>query len=338
MSITSGVFDETVLLNVQARADQLMFDDRIKQQYIPQINVLNAIRAVQTANISFPKVKTQNVEINWINTCGLTVDDNTPCTIDPVQPSTNSETKAIAWNKTVQFSVSEDDLKDNQYWIDDFVPRMFLKADKELAEAFAQYAMGRVDSFRGENKNTVGKGVVSGLDTFIQASYWTPAIVSYFNRTAILNRLTSPVFLSGNNLFEQVDQAAFMAANANGKGDFIAWNSLKMYFDLFNVDVVTDPLLKTYMLSMGSLAMANWYKNPLVPEAVNIEAFNTRYSLPSRFLPGFYLDAYYKPICGGDDRIVHTWKVQLYADVFVNPEGCEEGNTGILSFVCGESL
>lgn len=336
MSTTPGVFDETLLLNIQATADQLLFDDRIKQQYVPQINVLNAIRAVQTANLSFPKVKTQNIDINWINTCGLECDDNTPCEITPTRPSTNSETKEVYWNKIVQFGISEDDVKDNQYWVDDFIPRMFLKADKELAECFAAYAMGRIDAFRGDNKNTVGKGVVSGLDTYIQAGYWTSAIVPYFNRTAILNRFTSPVFLSGNNLYEQMDFAQMMAANANGKGDYVAFNGLKMYFDLFNVDTVNDPLLKTYMLSMGSLAMANWYKNPLVPEQVNVDAFNTRYRIPSRFIPGFYYDVYYKPLCDGDDRIDHTWKVQLYADVFVNPEGCEEDNTGVLSFVCGE--
>lgn len=336
MSIVGGVFNETLLLNIQARADQLMFDDRIKQQFVPQINVLNAVRAVQTANLVFPKKQRNSIDINWTNYCDLECKENTACSFDPDEPSTNSENYEIDWERTVQFFVSEDDLKDNQYWIDDFIPKMFLKADKELSECFAAHAMQFIDDSRGDNKLTDGKGVVSGLDTYIQAGYWTPALVSYLRRAAIMNRFTDPKFLSGSNLWEQVDHAAFMAANANGKGDFVAWNSLPMYWDLFNVDTITTPDLKTYMLSTGSLAMANWYKNDTTPEAVNMYEYNTRYRIPSRFLPGWYFDVYYKPECDGNDRVKHIWKVQLHADIFLNPHGCEDDNTGILSFVCGE--
>ena len=52
MSTVAGVFSETLLRTLRAKADELMFDDRIKQQFVPQIGILDAIAAVQTAQIT----------------------------------------------------------------------------------------------------------------------------------------------------------------------------------------------------------------------------------------------------------------------------------------------
>jgi hypothetical protein len=90
------------------------------------------------------------------------------------------------------------------------------------------------------------------------------------------------------------------------------------------------------MMSLGSLALGNRYYNPEVPEVVN--GVFTRYRMESRFIPGLYMDVFYEPSCNGDDDLIkHDFKVKLQADLWNNPAGCDQDNTGILSFICGSA-
>ena len=147
-----------------------------------------------------------------------------------------------------------------------------------------------------------------------------------------MNQFTSPILLSGVNLYEQEYIAAAMAANANGKGDYILYGDMKLYFDLFNIDTVNDPDEKSYLISQGALALGNRALNPERPE--RLQDF-TRYKIRSQYLPMWY-DVYYDNECSSAyDLVKHNFKVKLTADVFNNPHGCTEHNTGVLSFVCG---
>jgi len=334
MSTTAGYFDETVLNNIRRKAGEIMFDDRIKQQYIPKYDILKAVQAVQTASV-YPSLarnkKKVSVDIMWENVCGLSAEDNVDCEIGGTESSTNLDTYTLTYEKVVNFSADENEFDDNEFDIESSIAKMFLTADKTLTESFAQYCTSQLEAFRGWNTlGTDGKGVWSSPDTYIAAAYWNADLAAYFARAAIDNRFTSPVMLSGKNLFEQMYVANAKSANANGKGDAILYGDMNMYFDLFNIDSVNDPDFKTYMLSMGSLAMAHRALHPDTPEV--LDPF-TRYKITSQFLP-FEYDVYYKTECVSD-RIKHSWKVKLVADLFNNPTGCDDNNTGVLSFVCG---
>jgi len=334
MSTTAGYFDETILNDIRVRATSIAFDDRIKQQYVANYDVLKAIESVQTAQLYTPasRIKDVDVEVIWQNVCGQTVEDNTTCVIGGSKSSTNIQEYSISYEKVVKFSEDEADFRDNEFDIQEAIAKQFAVADKNLTEDFAQYAVGRMEAFKGWNVLTDGKGTVSGADTYIPAAYWNADLVAYLNRAAIRNQFTSPTYVSGNNLYEQIFVANAKAANANGKGDAILWGGLKMYFDLFNIDTVNDPDLKTYMLSMGSLAMAYRTWNPINPEVVN--GVFTRWQMKSQYTP-FWYDVFYDADCTTYDQIQHNFKVKLRADVFNNPTGCDDNNTGVLSFVCG---
>lgn len=334
MSTIAGYFDETIMNDIRVKASEIMFDDRIKQQFIPKYNVVNAVSAVQTARV-FPNLKNSkdfDVEVIWENFCDYECEANVSCEVGGTKSSTNLETYAMTFVRQVVFSFDEQDFIDNDFSVN--VAKGMLKADKELTECFAQYAVAQIDSFAGNNAVTTGKGVVVGADTFIAAHYWNAALVSYFNRVGIMNRFTNPIMLSGNNLFEQVDWASYTVKNANDKADYYAFGDMNLYFDLFNVDTVNDPDLNTYLISMGALAMGSRAWNPSTPE--RLDPF-TRYKMPSRFLPGFEYDVFYNTECTTNDLVQHNFKVKLQADVWNNPHGCEEHNTGVLSFTCGES-
>ena len=334
MSTIGGSFSETELLQQRVSASAIMFDDRIKQQFIPQIEVLNAIKAVETATINaeFSRRKQYDVEIMWENFCDIAAvpcDDS--CDLGGAKSSTNAETKTLSCFKESKFSMSESDFIDNEF--DMNIAKSLLMADKSLVEAFAAYAVAQIESFKGVNGLTIGKGVVAGSETTILPSYWNSTLFAYFNRVAIMNKFTNPILLSGNNLYEAYYVANAMAGNSNGKGDINLFGGMPIMFDLINVDTVNSPDLKTYMLSRGSLAMVSKAFNPTVPEKA--QDF-TRYTMRSNFVPSLVYDVWYNNQCEANNarRLIHNWTVRLTADIFNNPAGCDLNNSGILSFQC----
>ncbi len=336
MSTIAGAFSETTLLEQRVMADAIFFDDRIKQQFIPQYNVVKAIAAAQTANVLTPtaRIKDVDVVVEWINTCDMACDTNTPCTIGGTKSSTNTESYALTYTRVVDFTASEADFITNDFDVNQSIAKQFLAADKLLTECFAQYAVAQLNAFAGVNETAPeGKGDIVGALTYIDAPYWNPALMAYFNRAAIMNRFSSPIMLSGNNLYESMFIANANANNEGKRDGAILYGSVPWYFDLFNIDSVNTPDYYTYMLSLGSVAMANKYYNPTSPQVVN--GVFTRYTMPSRFLPGFTFDVFYKPECDGADFVSHNYKVKLTADVFNNPVGCTQTNTGVLIFACG---
>lgn len=334
MSTIGGSFSETELLQQRVRASEILFDDRIKQQFVPQIEVLNAVQAVQTAtlNAQFQSRKKFDVEIMWENFCDIeAVACTDSCTLGGNKSSTNTETVSLNCLAEVGFSMSESDFIDNEF--DMNIAKALLKADKELVERFAQYAVAQIESFKGVNALTTGKGTVVGAETNIPSSYWNPSLFAYLNRVSIMNKFSNPILLSGNNLYEANYNAQMNAGNANGKGDRNMFGTIPTYFDLFNIDTVNTPDLKSYLLSMGSLAMASKTYNPAVPE--KLQDF-TRYTMRSNFFPALAYDVWYSNSCeSGNQRLVkHDWTIRLTSDIFLNPSGCQLNNTGILSLKC----
>jgi len=338
MSTVAGAFSETTLLEQRVMADQIMFGDRINQQFIPKYDVIKAIAAAQTATVLTPtaRIKDVDVVVEWINTCDMICDTNTPCTVGGTKASTNTESYALTYERVVNFTASEADMITNDFDVNQLIAKQFLAADKLLTECYAQYAVGQLTAFAGVNEtDPEGKGDIQGALTYIQAPFWNPNLMAYFNRVGVMNRFSSPVMLSGNNLYESVYIANANANNEGKRDGAILYGQLPWYFDLFNVDTVNTPDYYTYMLSMGSVAMANKFYNPTTPQVVN--GVFTRYTMPSRFLPGFTYDVFYTPACDGNDFVAHSYKVKLTADVFLNPVGCTETNTGVLVFACGAS-
>lgn len=334
MSTVGGSFSETKLLEQRVRASSILFDDRIKQQFVPQIEVLNAVKAVETAtlNAQFQSRKEFDVELMWENFCDIEAQDcDDSCDLGGNKSSTNAETVSLECFKEVKFSMYESDFSDNEF--DMNIAKALLKADKELVEKFAQYVVAQIESFKGVNALTTGKGTVTGSETTIPAAYWNPSLFAYLNRVSIMNKMSNPILLSGNNLYEANYNAQMNAGNANGKGDRNMFGTIPTYFDLFNIDTVNTPDLKSYLLSMGSLAMVSKTFNPDVPE--KLMPF-TRYTMSSNFFPALKYDVWYDNACEASARrqVAHNWTVRLTAGLFNNPHGCSLDNTGIISLKC----
>jgi len=237
----------------------------------------------------------------------------------------------------VKFSIDEFDYVDNEMDAQMAIAKGLLRADKQLVEAYAAYAISVLNANKGVNAmGTASKGVVSGADTYVLPAYWDAKLMAYFARAAELNRFTNPILLSGSNLFEESYIIAAMQANAEGKGNAALINALKIYYDLFNIDTVNTPDLVTYMVSQGSIALASRAYNPDALQVVGAADIHSRWTKVSEFVPEFKYDLFYLPACS-NDMVKHNFKVKLTADLFVNPEGCEANNSGILTFLCGSA-
>lgn len=349
MSIIPGVFSHTALLQARDLADRMMLDGRVKQQYVPKTTAFQYLQNLQTASLNQAfnarPGKKYEVEIMWENVCAdLTIADES-CAIGGPEASTNTKVYELEKRIVKGFTIDDDKYRTNEFDSATSLAKLLLVAEKQIAEEFTQYALGRLNVFAGVNQVALGKGVINGLDptiTDIDPANWTAEIMAYFSRVIQLNRFSNAAMITGSNLYETLFVASANAANSEGKGDQILWNGMPIWFDLFNVDAVNGQELFTYMVEQGSIAMVN--------KTFNIAGTNfhdQRYTIPCRFLPGWNMDLYYTNNCNDDgthmDMLKHHWKIVLTADIFNNPFGCdaiEDGfgvqtggeNSGILRF------
>lgn len=337
MSIVAGVFSETLIQNVRVEAAMAMLDDRIKQQYIPHVQLLNGVKAVDTSNVDVwynRAKKMYSVDVEFINTCDMAVADNVNCTVGGTKASTNVKTYDLNYEKVVNFTLSESDLYKNDFTIEQVLAKQFMRAKKLLLESYTQYIVAVMNAEKGVNTlNEVGgKGVISGTDTYIAANYWNADLLAYFSRVAIDNDFTNPAFFSGKNLYEQYLIANKNQGNSNGVGEWSMFAELNPFFDLKNIDTVNTPLNVSYLVSSGAIALANFAYYGAREDHKDFSAWQ---DTAAEFgFPEIKFDVFMKDNCE-NDKVKWDFKVKLSGGVYVNPEGCDQNNSGILRFVCG---
>lgn len=340
-SIVGGVFDETTLRTLRVRAEALMLDGRIRQQFIPKIGVVDGLRSLQTAQI-IPRLtqikeadgrnKRYDVEIMWDNACDIVCDDNVVCDFPSTKLSTNTQQYSLGFVKSAGFVVSEMDYIDNEFNAAEAIAKGIAKSDKELVECYARYCVSVLEANKGVNQMGTGsKGVVVGADTYVAPAYWDAKLMAYFARVAQLNRFSNFAIISGSNLYEEYFTIQKMLADANGKGNAALMDTFNIFFDLFNIDAVNTPDLVTYLVAQGAPAIASRAYNPPTMQTIGA---TQRWQVRSQFIPELVYDAFYAASCE-DDLVKHEFKFKLTADLFINPEGCEANNTGILTMICG---
>lgn len=335
MSTTQGVFSETNLLNIRVKAEQAMADKLIARQYTPQIGAVEALNRINTATIRqyIRTDKHVKVELEWMNACGLAEAANEPCTQGGDETSTNTEVYEIARDRMVKFSIKENTFRTNDFDMDEARAKAILKADKELSEGMAQYFIGVLNTNKGVNNLSGGKGTVSGTDTYVIAANWDYTMYAYLLMIADSNRFSDAVVLSGKNLYEAFLNTEFAAGNADGKAGAAAFSALPTYFDIKNLLAVNTTDVTTYMVETGSVA---WASEQKYSTSVERKQNETRYSFPSQFIPGLWLNAQIVESCD-NDYTKEDWKITAKYDIWAMPTDCTATNTGILTFKCGSA-
>ena len=339
MSITGGVFSETILKNAQIKADMIWKDRIQNEDYTADVGVLQALLANQTARITpIEGRKDLSVEISWVNACDVDDQACNPCVYSGTELSTNMDTKTLDTCRESVFYVNDADFRNNLMDPEDIIAKGYIATDKALSEYLAGLSVAWLNLNDGVNElGTMAQGTVVGNTTQIAPEHWDANLMAYFVQVAQRNHFNVPYLISGNQLFQQVWVAGKEYGNADGKGNVAKFGTFKTYFDLFNIDAANIGTgYITYLVNKGAFAMGNkTYYGPGITKYMDRWAW----SRPSMFLPGISYDVEYKNECdtytgSGPAAQTHYFKLTVNAGMFLNPLGCDSDRTGILSFIC----
>lgn len=330
------------LQKVVTKIDKIWADHQAKQDYTPNVGVLEAIRKEQTARfkeLENPD-KDKTIRIWWLSDCSETVsdceDDPDNCDWTGDEVSQKCEDYALDICINTKFSIEDMVFRTNEATADEALAIALARRLKILDEELTKRVTAKLATFVGTNQYTGGIGTVSGVNTYIKASSWGPDMYGYFGMVQILNKFANPFMIHGSNLFQANWQANYNALNQNQKDGAAKLNTMRSYWDLFNVDTINAPDSVSYMIDKGAVAFVS--KNRYQVNTPKVYQFGQRFAIESKALPGVIYDVYYKERCAtvnGEEKIYHDYKLIARAGVFLNPFGCNEDVTGVLKFVCG---
>lgn len=333
--MSAGSFTCAELAEVQLKADLVWADNAARKDYIASVDTIAAIRAEQTATLAplEDPQKDNEIRIAWIKDCDETLASCTnECTVGGPELEAACDTHTLDYCQKIGFTVREKAFRTSMFSKEEVIARAMLKKMKALDEALNARAITIVNSNVGVNAYTGGKGTVAGFTTTIPAAYWNASLFSYFVLAMKKNKFADAFLLSGDNLYEAWWNAEMAKANPALSGDLQKFDTFRKYFDLIHLDSELDPDKKTFLIDRGALAFVSKAYWPTTPIVFNGSGL-TKYSIPSKNLPGVMYDVTYTDRCANDEMF-YDFSIQFKADIFVNPKGCNLNNTGILEFKC----
>lgn len=338
MSKIAGDFTCGELLETQVKIDRIWADASARKDYQAEVNALTVLRANQTATlkeIEDPE-KDRTLKIQWITDC--TDADQGDCTDDCVigGPELEADCKTYALNlcHKIGFTIEEKVFRTSEFSRAEVLAKALLKKSKTMDEWITQQVVAQLDAMSGVNQHddTMPMAEVVGTETYIGAPYWTAELMAYFAQVSIINKMRNSFFLSGTNLFSATWLAKMNAMNADGKGADNMFSSQDFNFDLFNIDGVLG-VRKSLLIERSAYAFATKAYYSDIPVEYN-GAGITRFSIPSKNLPGVRYDVNYTTRCAAN-KMYHDYSLEWHGGFFQNPLPCNSEMTGVLSFVCG---
>ncbi len=326
------------LQKVVAKMDRVWADNQSKNDYAAEVGVLTALRENQTARMAEVENpdKDKTLRIWWLQNCGTAIvecaTDADVCEFTGAEVEQKCQDYALDICFSTTFSIEDIQFRNNESNPEEALVINMMAALKSMDESLAQRAVAKLNSFAGINQYE-GIADVDGVTTYIAPNFWGPDMYGYFGMVAKINKFSNPFLIHGSNLYQTKWQQDFNVANANQKDGLPKMNSMKSYWDLFNIDSVNATYKASYMIDKGAVAFASQARYPL--NNPRVYQFGQRWSIESKALPGVKYDVYYKERCVADDKVWHDYKIVARAGIFNNPVGCNEDKTGVIKFVCG---
>lgn len=331
MSTTAGVFSETALRAVRMRADAIMFDDRLKKDYEPRIDIINAMQRANTAQLLPLRDGRKNytVELMWMNACAITATECDTCTFAGEELSTNTQTYQLDKCKQAGFTVNHYDMWSNDFGWEEAIAKGMLTVEIRLIEQVIWDYLAVIQAGAGVNQwnGDAAIATVVGNETRINPVNYNAGIIAYLNKVATQNRFNSPIMMSGDLMNNAYHNALFQAGAFNDNGNKARFDSMEWYWDVYNFNVLGLDLYQ-FMVNVGATAFASRGIYGSTPE---YWAEATHWSAPSRFFPELIIDWTQKTTCVNDMKN-DVFVGKAHWGNFINPAGCTEDNNGILMF------
>lgn len=341
--MSAGALTCATLANVQLEADKIWADAAKNKSYIAKVETLRAVTEQSTVRFEVLKDATKDraVQVYWMDACDSTTAACTDeCTISGAQPEETCKTYALDSCRHHDFTIPEKAFRAIASTYEEALAVKFLKADKVLSEYITNSMVSFLYAHKGVNAlGTASKGVVTGFTTTILPSYWNPTLFSYFQRVAEVNKMYAPYLISGSNLYEAYWQAKMNAGNADGKGALSMFDSMKSYFDLFNMDTTLTPDQGTFMVDANAVAFVSkaYYEPAATADLMQWGgpggSVGSKFKIASKNIPGLEFDVVHKIRCSSNE-VFHDYSVTANWGNFINPIGCDLNNTGIEYFKC----
>ena len=332
MSTTAGVFSETALRNIRMRADAIQFDEQLKKDFTPRIDIINAMRRANTARM-LPLQdgrKNYTVELMWMNACAIEATACDTCTFDGVELSTNVETYALDQCKQADFTVNHYDFWSNDFGWEEAVAKGMMTAEIRLIEQVVWTYLTTLNTNAGVNQwgGDVGIATIVGNETRINPVNYHANIISYLLKVAQFNQMGNPLMMSGNLLWDDYYNAQFNATGYNtNDGNQSRFSSMDWFWDVWNFNVLGFDLYQ-FMVQVGATAFASRGIYGSTPE---YWAEADHWSAPSMFFPELIIDWSRKITCVNDMKN-EVYVGKAHWGHFVNPTGCNAEVNGILQF------
>jgi hypothetical protein len=276
------------------------------------------------------------MSLEWLTKCDIeTTSCSDDCTITGDDALPLCKEYEIDCLQETSFSVPERVYRERTIEMQESIAFNMLAHMKELDNYLAQYIVTCLLANVGTNAFDGGVGDVQGTVTYIAAQYWDDAIWGYFNRVVRGNKFKSPYIITGDNLFQLIFNRNLEQANADGKGNAAKIGTIrKIYLDPENVETIAPG--DTFLIHKTAAAFVNkaWYPVGAANAELRAGVYHL-WSEASRNIPGIYYDVIMKEACSEND-FTQSFKIQLHGLCAINPYPCDEDNTGILVFECGE--
>lgn len=339
VSATAGNFTCAELQQIDVEVERIWLDTQQNRDYISKVDILAAIRTEQTARLELIEdpEKDQELKVYWPADCNENLADcDDYCVIGGPEAEAKCKTYALDICKTTGFSIRENVFRTSKLTRAQVVAKSLAKRLRELDEFLARTVVAKLDAFAGANQFLDGLGDPDNNDiTYIAPSYWTPDIYGYFSQVSIMNQWDDVFLIHGSNLFQMYWQAKMNSVNQDQKDQLQKMESIRTYWDMFNIQKVEGLVKASYMVARGAVAFANKAYYPLNQPVTYFT--QQRWSIESKALPGVFYDVYYTNECVSPNEYKHSWSLYVKAGIFQNPFGCNEAVTGVIKFVCGEN-
>ena len=325
------------LSTVQAKADAIFADPTLNNDAIVDAVAAKAILEQQQGMIRMPSItgtKNKELRVEWLSKCTPGTDDcSDDCTITGTDATPECKDYELECVQESSFKVAERVYRDRTIEKAEAVAFNMLRHMAAMDTYIAQYSITGLLAAAGVNSFTGGVGNVVGTVTWIAPQYWDDSIWGYLDQVKRLNKFRNPYLINGNNLYQLIFNRPLEAGNANGVGNYRKMQTLKVYQDPENVEVVAEG--QSFLIHKGSVAMITKAWNPLnAANAVNPAPGYFLWSEESRNLPGIFYDIIMQQSCSEND-FHEAYKIQLHGIFAVNPYPCDDTNTGVLVFECG---
>lgn len=336
-----ALFTNSQIASLQLKAEEMMADGVIANQYVANAEAAKAVLSNQTIQITplegTPE-KDRQVEVSYIDTCAIE-DQACPTDFcDFTSPELATKKKIFDLNlcRAAFYSIDENDLAKSIYGRNEAVPRGQIAAKNVLDEYISTQVLLSLNANAGTNLYPAPYTYnAPEKTTYIAEADYTRKVVPYFEKMAMMHKIANPYYIDNGQLWIDWRNAQLDAGNDSGRGDKARVDAIKLYFDMFGFTKAGISVDDTFLVGQHAIGVASRTYNPDTPTTVELKGGNQiRYKESSVNLPGIDYDVFYQIECSGR-RFKHSWMYVFTGGVFVQPEGCEAGVTGIMSFSAG---